>query len=132
MTSISDNEIPPEYHGWWRIIDTSAWGNNRLDLVGKAVISLTGYDDRLRMFALIADVNCRPTKTGVSFAWEGAWEFDPVSGTGNVKLRKDGRLSGRIRIKDGDDSTFIAERTTEPDKPIPELPQYRDKWRRRW
>jgi hypothetical protein len=28
------------------------------------------------MLVLLAYVNCRPTKTGVSFTWEGAWEFD--------------------------------------------------------
>jgi hypothetical protein len=84
------------------------------------------------MLALLAYVKCKPTKTGISFTWHGAWEFDPVSGTGSARLQKDGRLTGKIRIKDGDESTFIAERTTEPDEPIPEPPSYRDKWRRRW
>ena len=109
-------EIPDEYLGWWRIIDT---------------ISLTGNDDRLRMFALLAYLNSKPSKTGVSFTWHGAWEFDPISGTGNVRFRKDGRIAGKIRIKDGDDSTFIAERAEEPGEAIPDPPSYRDKWRRR-
>ena len=131
-SSMSDHEIPREYHGWWRILETSQWTNDGIDILGPAVLSLTGYDDRLRMFVLLAYVNCKRTKTGVSFTWEGAWEYDPVSGTGSVKLGKDGRLKGRIKIKDGDDSTFIAERTEEPDGPIPEPPSYRDKWNRRW
>ena len=118
-------------YGWWRIIETSRWDNDDIDIIGKALISLTGYGDRLRMFVLLAHVNCKPTKTGVSFTWQGAWEYDPVSGTGSVRLRKDGRLSGRIRIKDGDESTFIAERADEPDEPIPYPPSYRNKWRRR-
>jgi len=84
------------------------------------------------MFALLAHVNCRPTKAAVSFTWKGAWEYDPVSGTGSVKLCKDGLLSGKIRIKNGDESTFVAERAEEPDEPIPEPPSYGDKWRRRW
>ena len=84
------------------------------------------------MFALLAHVNCRPTKAGVSFKWKGAWEYDPVSGTGSIKLRKDGRLAGKIRIKDGDESNFIAIKAEEPDEPIPEPPSYGDKWRRRW
>ncbi len=121
-----------EYYGWWRIIETSLWANDDIDLIGKALISLTGHGDRLRMFALLAHVNCKPTKTGVSFTWKGAWEYDPVSGTGSVRLRKDGRLTGKIKIKNGDESTFIAERTEEPDEPIPDPPSYRDKWRRRW
>jgi len=124
--------IPSEYRGWWRIVDTSQWVNDDLDLLGPALISLTGTGDRLRMHVLLAYVNCKPTKSGVSFTWEGAWEFDQMSGSGRVTLRKDGRLRGVIRINDGDSSQFIAERSVEPDVPIQEPPSYRDKWRRRW
>jgi hypothetical protein len=124
--------IQSEYEGWWRIIDTSQWVNDGLDILGPAVISLTGYDDRLRMHCLLAYVTCKPTKAGVSFTWEGAWEYDQMSGSGRVTLGKDGRLKGTIKIKDGDSSTFIAERTTEPEEAIPPPPSYRDKWRRRW
>jgi len=124
-------EIPAEYLGWWRIIETSQWDNDGIDSIGTALISLTGNDDRLRMFELLAYVNCKPSKTGVSFTWRGAWEFDQMSGTGTLRLRKDGRIAGKIRIKDGDDSTFIAERAEEPDESIPDPPSYRDKWRRR-
>lgn len=55
-----------------------------------------------------------------------------MSGTGSVRLGKDGKLHGRIRIKDGDRSDFVAERTTALKTPIEEAPSYRDKWRRRW
>jgi hypothetical protein len=126
-------DIPADYCGWWRIIDTGTWVNDDLNDIGPALLSLTGCDDRLRMHCLLAYVVARPTKTGVSFNWRGAWEYDQMSGTGSVKLGKDGRLKGMIRIKDGDDSTFIAERAEEPDEPIPDPPSYRDKWlRRRW
>ncbi len=124
--------IPPEYRGWWRIVDTGTWANDDLDTLGPALLSLIGAGDRLRMHCLLADVNARPTKTGVSFKWTGAWEFDQLSGTGTARLRKDGRLCGKIKIKDGDDSTFEAERADEPDESIPDPPSYRDKWRRRW
>ena len=131
MPTLTDGEIPREYRGWWRIIETSQWDNDDIDIIGPALISLTGNADRLRMFVLLAYVKCRATKAGVSFTWEGAWEYDPVSGTGTVKIDKDGRLIGKIRIKNGDDSTFIAERSVEPDDPIPTPPSYRDKWTRR-
>ena len=132
MIPVADKDIPHEYCGWWRIIETSQWTNEDIDVIGTALISLTGYDDRLRMFTLLAYVNCKPTKTGVSFTWQGAWEYDPVTGSGSVRLRRDGRLAGRIKIKDGDESTFIAERAEGPCEPIPNPPDYRDKWRRRW
>ena len=74
-------------------------------------------------------MNARPTKTGVSFTWSGAWEYDQMSGTGNARLGKDGRLKGRIRIRDGDESTFVAVRAEAPGRPIPDPPSYRDKWR---
>jgi hypothetical protein len=68
----------------------------------------------------------------VSFTWQGAWEYDQVSGSGRVTLAKDGRLKGVIRIKDSDSSSFVAIRAEEPDEPIPPPPSYRDKWRGRW
>jgi hypothetical protein len=83
------------------------------------------------MHMLLACVNCRPTKGGVSFTWEGAWEWDQMSGSGSARLRKDGRLAGRIKIKNGDERSYVAERTNEPPEPIPAPPSYRDKWRRR-
>jgi hypothetical protein len=124
--------LPPEIAGWWRITETSQWADEGLDMLGPALLSLTGYADRLRMHCLLACVNCRPTKTGVSFTWQGAWEFDQLSGSGSVRLGKDGKLKGMFRIKDGDSSSFIAERAEAPDQPIPDPPSYRDKWRRRW
>jgi hypothetical protein len=126
------DKLPAGYRGWWRIIETSQWSTRFLDSLGPALLSLTGHDDRLRMHCLLAYLTCRPTKTGVSFTWEGAWEYHPMSGSGRVTLGADGRLKGSIRIKDGDSSTFVAVHAAEPDEPIPPPPSYRDKWRRRW
>ena len=56
---------------------------------------------------------------------------NPMSGTGSVRLGKDGRLRGKIKIKDGDESTFVAVRAAEPTEPISDPPSYHDKWRRR-
>jgi hypothetical protein len=72
------------------------------------------------MHGLLAYVNHRPTKTGVSFSWEGAWEFDQMAGSGRITLRKDGSVRGTLRIKDGDSCTFTAERNEPPSDPIPD------------
>ena len=117
--------------GWWRIVDCELWDLKALELLGPALLSLTGEDDQLRMAAILAHVHLRPTKRGVSFSWEGASEFDPISGTGTASVDKEGRLKGRIRIKDGDETTFVAVRTEEPKEPIEDPPSYRDKWRSR-
>jgi hypothetical protein len=106
------------------------WVDDGLDDLGTALLSLTGHDDRLRMHCLLARVQAVGTKTGVSFSWMGAWEYDQLSGTGFVKLGRDGRLRGTIRIQNGDDSTLVAERTEAPARPIADPPSYRDKWRR--
>ena len=37
-----NEEIPSEYRGWWRILETSQWGDNNIDILGEATISLTG------------------------------------------------------------------------------------------
>ena len=55
------------------------------------------------MLALLAHVEARGTATGVSFTWEGAWEYDPMSGTGTVRVGKDGKLRGRLKIRGGDE-----------------------------
>ena len=68
---MAPRSIPPPYPGWWRIIETSQWVDHEPDIIGPALISFTGYDDRLRMLCLLAYVSCRPTKAGVSFTWEG-------------------------------------------------------------
>jgi hypothetical protein len=124
--------IAPEYAGWWRIVETGTWVNDGLDALGPALISFTGRADRLRMHCLLAYVNARFTRGGISFTWTGAWEYDPMSGTGRARIGKDGRLTGTIKITGGDTSTFVAERGEEPGEPIAEPPSYRDKWRRRW
>ena len=132
MRHMALDDIPADYRGWWRITETSQWADDGLDILGPALLSLTGNADRLRMHCLLAYVNCKPIKRGVSFTWEGSWEYEQLSGSGRVTLGKDGRLKGVFRIKDGDSSTFIAARAKEPDEPIPSPPSYRDKWRRRW
>jgi hypothetical protein len=123
-----EGEIPAELRGWWRIVETGTWVDDGLDDLGTALLSLTGHEDRLRMHCLFARVQAVGTKTGVSFSWMGAWEYDQLSGTGFVKLGRDGRLRGTIQ--NGDNSTFVAERTEAPARPIADPPSYRDKWRR--
>jgi len=61
--------IPAKLSGWWRIVDTGTWGSDDIDGEGPALLSLTGRDDRLRMFVLLAYVDVKPTKTGASFTW---------------------------------------------------------------
>jgi hypothetical protein len=40
---LTNKEIPHEYYGWWRIVETSQWANDDIDIIGTALISLTGW-----------------------------------------------------------------------------------------
>jgi hypothetical protein len=40
---MSDKDIPYEYYGSWWIIEASHWGNDSIDIIGPAMISLMGY-----------------------------------------------------------------------------------------
>ncbi|HEX7477182.1 MAG TPA: hypothetical protein VF331_05210, partial [Polyangiales bacterium] len=55
-------DIPTSIRGWWRITETQVWAIEHLELLGPALISFTGYEDRLRMLAILAYVNCTATK----------------------------------------------------------------------
>ena len=68
---MTGRDIPSEYYGWWQIIETSQWDYRDIDIIGKELISITGDDDRLRIFVLLAYVNCKVTKTGVSYVERG-------------------------------------------------------------
>jgi len=55
---MAEDGIPGEYRGWWRIVETSQWVSDDIDISGTALLSLTGSADRLRMFALLAYRRC--------------------------------------------------------------------------
>ena len=46
MPAMLSDLIPPEYAGWWRITETRTWGAKGLDVLGLAMISLTGSPPR--------------------------------------------------------------------------------------
>ena len=50
-----DDELNPELRGWWRITSTSQWVDDGLDILGPAMLSITGYADRCECTA------CSPT-----------------------------------------------------------------------
>ncbi|MFN3201096.1 MAG: hypothetical protein ACE366_22035 [Bradymonadia bacterium] len=107
--------IPDGLRGWWRIVETSAWVDDDLDLLGPALISFTGAEDQLRMHYLVAQVQVTATwKDGLSFNWNGAWECEQVQGEGEVRLVNEGRIEVDFEIEDGDESAFVAVRAKAP------------------
>jgi hypothetical protein len=44
-----ESDIPSGYYGWWRIIETSQWGNDDIDIVGESLIpDPPSYRDKWR------------------------------------------------------------------------------------
>ena len=117
---IANSTIQSVISGWWRITETEVWADDVLDLLGPAMISFEGCGGRLRVLAILACLECKPTKTGVSFTWEGSSELDPISGTGTARVCRDGLLRGTLRIDHGDKSRFVAESEEAPVEPIGE------------
>ena len=71
----------------------------------------------------VSDPEIQPEQVHASLAFpgplDGKPQYDQVSGSGHVRLGKDGRLRGKFRIKQGDDSNFIAEGAREPSRMEP-------------
>jgi hypothetical protein len=77
LGAMMQEPIPSEFQGWWRIIETSQWVDDGLDILGTALISLTGYADRLRMHALLAYVNCKPPSLACRSLGRGPGSLTP-------------------------------------------------------
>ena len=48
----------------------------------------------------------------LEFSWSGSAEIEPVSGRGWAMINEAGQLEGVTYFHEGDDSGFIAERST--------------------
>ena len=94
---VTGKDLHADLHGWWRTTEMLRWVADGLDDLGPTMLSITGYADRFRLHCLLTYVDVRPTKSGASFTWAGAWEYDAMSGTGSVWLGKDGRLRAGLR-----------------------------------
>jgi hypothetical protein len=100
--------------GRWRIVETSGWDRDAIDLVEPGYIEFA--QDGTGQFGLIAVrgwLDGRPLerdgRVGVEFTWAGVDEGDPVSGRGWA-VRVDGEtIEGHLFFHLGDDSTFRAE-----------------------
>ena len=98
--------------GKWRITSMDLWDQDEIDLVGPAFIEFRGQSGQFRFIAVEGWMDCRhKAKNGrphVEFSWDGNDELDPARGRGWAKLERDGSLTGRIYIHQGDDSGFKA------------------------
>ncbi len=101
-----------------RIVETSTWNSDALDLLGPACLEFepdgTGA---IRFIAVRGGIDYRVSsqhaKSSVEFTWEGVSEGDSICGRAVAVLDGDG-LSGTLFIHLGDESSFVAHRWTTP------------------
>ena len=107
-----------EFVGDWRITEMELWDRAYLDLEVPAHIEFHIDQSGEFQFGVVRGwidyrLAQRDGLNTVEFSWEGESEGDPYTGRGWAQLRE-GRLEGRLFIHNGDDSSFVAERSTRP------------------
>ncbi len=106
------------FAGLWRITEMQVWGQEAVETLGPGFFTFgSGGTGAFRFICVEGNMSCRFTtdKKGhsrVAFSWTGFDEFDPKTGRGWAVAKGD-KLSGRIFIHHGDDSSFKATRTDE-------------------
>lgn len=128
--------MPPQrspFLGAWRIVQMELWESDYLDLEVPAHI--TFGNDRLGSFQFGAvrgwidyRVTSEEASAKVEFSWEGFNDTDPSCGRGWAAIA-DERLVGRLYLHNGDDSAFVAERTSaaSPRRSRPRRPASNDR-----
>lgn len=97
--------------GRWRITEMALWDKDFIDMIEPAYIAFDGKVGGDFAFGCVTGgIHCRKTPSRVEFTWAGNDEMDEASGDGWAQLQKDGSLKGKIRIHNGDESTFKARR----------------------
>lgn len=106
--------------GKWRITHMDRWSQKAIDLVSPGFVELSERGGQLHFIAVDGRLDCRHIQRNgrpyVDFTWDGNDECDHASGRGWAKLMKDGTVSGRIYIHQGDDSGFKAIPFSEAEK----------------
>jgi hypothetical protein len=104
-----------EYEGVWHIVEMDLWDEDYINMEVQAFIRIgpNGLGDF--QFGLVsASLDGDVVKTGglerFEFTWEGQDEYDPVFGSGWLKLNGEEKAKGRIKFHLGDSSEFLAVR----------------------
>jgi hypothetical protein len=120
-------EVPFTYRGWWRIIETSQWDDSHLDVLGLALLSLTGS-------GTIVTGNAR--RASRSFAKRKVWfrgnlALVPHSASHPPRPRADRadchpqlqfHGAGAVQLQGGLTPQINADNSPGPDLPEPERP----------
>ena len=107
---MSDRDANP-LRGKWRIVETSQWDADYLDLVEPAFILFGAPGtSEFRFGGIEASLDCAWSQTDVGFEFEGSDEGMDVSGEGWAEMDGADGIVGEISFRDGDETTFKARR----------------------
>jgi hypothetical protein len=107
-----------DFAGRWNIYAMALWPRDAIDLLGPAHIEFdTSGRGSFGFIAVTGEIAWKLGRRGRSealvFTWDGNDEMDEASGSGWVRLTKDGEMVGSIAFHAGDESSFKARRFDE-------------------
>ena len=110
-------KLESPFTGRWRIVSMAAWEDDYLDEEVQAFIEFEEKGSGSFQFGYVQGLidwrlTTRDGEPAVEWTWEGNDEMDPAQGRGWAVVKGD-ELHGVIGFDDGDDSEFVAKRTTD-------------------
>ena len=105
-----------EFEGKWHITEMETWDEDYFNMEVQAFIGIDSKNMGHFQFGLVSgeiDGEIIEGEEGVrrfEFTWDGIDEMDPVNGSGWMELVEPDKIEGKIKIHQGDSSTFAAER----------------------
>ena len=105
----------PAILGTWKITEMEQWDEDYIDLDGPGLIKFArGHHGDLKFGAMQSGLDWRLDEPSgaVEFTFHGFDEGDEVSGRGKARLDPDGSLRGRLWFHLGEESHFVAERSS--------------------
>jgi hypothetical protein len=103
--------------GTWHIYEMEMWDEDYFNMETQAYIEIQPDHSGDFQFGLVAgsldgDVERSGGQERLVFTWEGQDEMDPATGSGWMKLTREGEVEGLIKMHLGDRSTFKARKVS--------------------
>lgn len=99
------------FTGTWHIFQMEIWDEDYFNMEVQAYIKIgPSYLGNFQFGLVQGDIDGMIIDEKLEFTWEGSDEYDPISGSGCLKIIDDDLLEGEFRIHLGDSSTFFARR----------------------
>ena len=104
-----------DFVGIWHIYEMEMWDEDYFNMEVQAYIEIKSNNRGDFQFGLVSGeiggkVVDYPVEKRFEFTFEGCDEYDPVSGSGWIKIKEKDVIEGEFRFHLADESTFLARR----------------------